>query len=170
MGTSAASDAVLTMWPPSPCARMRGRKVCKPLMTPPRLTARGEIPAGVGDALALEGTLDADSGVVHQHVHAAEDPLGLIGRSRHAGAIRDLEAHGMHLRGLPAALEETQRGAAMVLPQIRDDHLHAGIRKGAGDPQHHAAGTPGDKRHPALNILHDPRLPSGRPMNVSLNP
>ena len=35
---NAPIDAVLTMWPPSPCAFMRGTKVRTPLITPPRFT------------------------------------------------------------------------------------------------------------------------------------
>ena len=37
-GTSPLIDAVETMCPPSPCARIRGRKVTMPLIVPPRHT------------------------------------------------------------------------------------------------------------------------------------
>lgn len=38
VGTSPASEAVLTMWP-KPCAAISGQAAAVPLITPPRLTA-----------------------------------------------------------------------------------------------------------------------------------
>ena len=40
LAKNAPSEAVLTIWPPIPCAIIRGTNVCIRLMLPPRLTPK----------------------------------------------------------------------------------------------------------------------------------
>jgi hypothetical protein len=63
-GTSADIEAVLTMCPPSPCARMRGRIVTMPLIVPPRLTfitqsQSAKVASSVGPTTATPALLPA---------------------------------------------------------------------------------------------------------------
>ena len=53
-----------------------------------------EIPVRVGDA--LERSLDADSGVVHDHVHLAEHAFGLVRCGRQGAAIGNVHPNCMN--------------------------------------------------------------------------
>jgi hypothetical protein len=66
-----------------------------------------EVPVLVGDA--LEGALDADAGVVDEHVHVAEDALGLVCGGRHGLAVRHVQLDGMHVLRLTAPIEVRHR-------------------------------------------------------------
>ena len=63
--TMPAVEAVLTKWPPSPRARIRGRRACTPWSTPIRL--RPVVERNVVDAAAA-----GDAGIVADDVHVPE--------------------------------------------------------------------------------------------------
>ena len=78
---------------------MRGRKGLQSVDHSAEVHRHPEVPVLVGDA--LERALDADAGVVDEHVHLAEDAFGLVCGGRHGLAVRHVQLDGMHVLRCP---------------------------------------------------------------------
>ena len=149
---TAAMLAVLTMCPPSPCARMRGSTVSRPLTTPPIITRQAPVPVVV---LGLvDGAQQPEAGVVDQHVDLAEGLLRLVGRARIGLAVGDVELEHLMRRLRCLRDEPGARVLEMILAHVGNDHAHAGRDHGLGDAETDAARAPGDECHLVFECLH----------------
>ena len=89
---SPAIDAVLTMWPSSPPASMRGRKARTPWITPQRLTPITHCQSA--SVCSCTGADHRDAGVVADHVGRAEGFVGLVGQPLDVLRARDVDTRG----------------------------------------------------------------------------
>jgi hypothetical protein len=111
-----------------------------------------EIPVFVRDA--LERALDADAGVVHEHVHLAELALGLGRSGPHRRTIGDVDAYRMDAARLAALFETRERFVDVILAQVREHDLHARIDEHARDAKPDAARPTGDECDFSRYVLH----------------
>ena len=131
IGIIAAMIEVFTMWPPSPCARMRGSTVRMPLITPPIMTSR---PQSQSSNFVLSmAPNNPRPGVVHQHVDLAERGFRLVRGARVGLAVGDVELDGAHapaelLREEPRLGVLEMRTAPISRRRLRGTADHRRIR------------------------------------------
>ena len=96
--------------------------------------------------VAIAGQLDrpdhADAGIVDEQMDLAEPRLGLIGGGRVSVAVGDVELQRQH-----RADAKLGRGLVeMILPDVGDHDVHAGLLQRLGDAEADAGGAAGDER------------------------
>ncbi len=116
--------------------------------------ADAPVPVGVGGV--QHRPLDADSGVVDQHMDVAEAGLRLVRCGGEPRPVGHVQADDMHRAALLDALEPGQGVVQVILPEVGDDHVHTRAHERLGDPQADAARPAGDERGLALEIVHGP--------------
>ena len=90
-----AIDAVLTMWPPSPWARMCGRKAADAVQHAHQVDV--EHPSPVVERDVVDAAAGGDAGIVADHMDISERLEGRLGRALDAGGIGDVAGDAAHV-------------------------------------------------------------------------
>ncbi len=85
----------------------------------------------------------------------AEQALGLVRCGRHRGPVGHVDEHAAHVQIGPGELG--QGLVEVVLADVANDHLHAGLGEDAGHAEADAAGAAGDEGDLAVDGLHADR-------------
>src|SRR5215475_8702901 len=93
-----------------------------------------------------------NAGVVADDVNSAEQPLHLVRRAIERLAIGHVQPDRMRL---PARfIEISHRAIEMILPDVGDNYLHAGVMKHLGHTETDAAPAAGDECYFSFHIFH----------------
>src|SRR5262245_59999612 len=93
-----------------------------------------------------------DSGVVADDVNFAEHPFHLVRRAVERLTIGHVQPDRM--RASARLIEISHRAIKMILPDVGDDYLHAGVMKHLGHTETNAAPAAGDEGYFSMYIFH----------------
>ena len=159
-----AMDAVLTMWPPSPWARMCGRNVRMPCSDAHEVDVEHPSPGVERDV--VDAAAAADTGIVADHMDISERLVRRLGRMLEADRIGNVTGNAAHLR--PKIAQALDGGGQRVRLDIGEHDLHARLRKGPAEREPDAARAPVTNAVlPASSRMISPAYLSTRPVYLS---
>src|SRR5215510_2118307 len=93
-----------------------------------------------------------DAGVVTDYVNFAEHPFHLVRRAVKRLTIGHVQPDRM--RASARLIEITHRAIKMILPDVGDDYLHAGVMKHLGQTETDAAPAASDEGYFPFYVFH----------------